>query len=148
MKKIIIALVVSLTGIFAAFATDRELTLDELFEKVSHIDRFEIVEFNGSEWGFPDNIGKGVLTIHPNAQPREEIISLLNQLPQECLVYDNTDEEGRFDRFFKEGDSTLLFVHVGHGSGDTAVIIFRGGKAEDVNDFIDRINRELSEHNT
>ncbi len=112
MRKVIFMLVVTLAGIFAAFATDKNLTLD------------------------------------PNAEPREEIVALLNQIPRESLVYDNTDEEGRFDRFFKEGDSTLLYVHVGHGSGDTAVILFKGGKAEDVNDFISRINRELSELNS
>ena len=55
---------------------------------------------------------------------------------------------GKLDRFFKEDNSTLLYVHVGHGSGDTAVILFKGGKAEDVNDFISRINRELSERNS
>lgn len=148
MKKIVFVLVVTLTGIFAAFAADRELTFDELFDKVSHIDRFEVLDFNGSGMGFPINLGKGVLAIHPNAEHREEIIALLDQLPRESIVYDKTDDEGRFDRFFKEGDSTLLFVHVGHGTGDTAVILFKGGKVEDVNDFIDRINRELSEHNT
>ncbi len=148
MRKVIFVLVVTLAGIFAAFATDRNLTLDELFDKVSHIDRFEVMDFNGGDMGFPDNLGKGVLAIHPNAEPREEIVALLNQIPRESLVYDNTDEEGRFDRFFKEDDSTLLYVHVGHGSGDTAVILFKGGKAEDVNDFISRINRELSERNS
>ncbi|MEZ3591320.1 MAG: hypothetical protein K1V84_09825 [Muribaculaceae bacterium] len=147
MKKIIFVLGVTLTGIIAAFAADRELTFDELFEKVSHIDRFEVLDFNGSEMGFPDNLGKGVLAIHPNAEPREEIIALLDQLPRESLVYDNTNGEGRFDRFFREGDSTLLFVHVGHGTGDTAVILFKGGRPEDVNDFINRINIELTEHN-
>ena len=145
MRKVIFVLVVTLAGIFAAFATDRNLTLDELFNKVSHI---EVMDFNGGDMGFPDNLGKGVLAIHPNAEPREEIVALLNQIPRESLVYDNTDEEGRFDRFFKEDNSTLLYVHVGHGSGDTAVILFKGGKAEDVNDFISRINRELSERNS
>ncbi len=44
MRKVIFVLVVTLAGIFAAFATDRNLTLDELFNKVSHIDRFEVMD--------------------------------------------------------------------------------------------------------
>lgn len=148
MKKIILIAVIAMTCIFSAFATERKLSFDDFFDKVSHIDCFEVLDFNGGEMGFPDNLGKGVLVIHPNAEPREEIVALLNQIPRESLVYDNTDEEGRFDRFFKEGDFTLRYVHVGHGSGDTAVILFKGGKAEDVNDLISRINRELSERNS
>lgn len=35
MRKVIFVLVVTLAGIFAASATDRNLTLDELFDKVS-----------------------------------------------------------------------------------------------------------------
>ena len=83
MRKVIFVLVVTLAGIFAAFATDRNLTLDELFDKVSHIARFEVMDFNGGDIGFPDNLGKGVLAIHPNAEPREDIVALLNQLPRE-----------------------------------------------------------------
>ena len=87
MRKVIFMLVVTLAGIFAAFATDKNLTLDELFDKVSHIDRFEVMDFNGGNMGFPDNLGKGVLAIHPNAEPREEIVACPKGKPITVTVF-------------------------------------------------------------
>lgn len=93
-------------------------------------------------------MGKGTIAIHPNASPREEIVDLLNRLPKESLVFDDTDAEGRFDRFFFENDKTLLYVHVSTGTGDTVVIIFRDCDKDKVMSFIGKLNehqRQLNE---
>lgn len=145
MKKTILLCIIAIACALTAFTANKDLTLDEVFGKVSKIERFEVLDFPGGDMGFPDNLGKGTMAIHPNASPREEIISLLNQLPNELLVYDNTDEKGRFDRIFVENGTSMLYVHVGSSTGDTVVILFKDGNEENINDFVNKINQELRE---
>lgn len=145
MKKTILLCIIAIACALTAFTANKDLTLDEVFGKVSKIERFEVLDFPGDDMGFPDNLGKGTMAIHPNASPREEIISLLNQLPDGLLVYDNTDEKGRFDRIFVENGTSLMYVHVGSSTGDTVVILFKDGNEDNINDFVNKINQELRE---
>lgn len=145
MKKTILLCIIAISCALTAFTANKDLTLDEVFGKVSKIERFEVLDFPGGDMGFPDNLGKGTMAIHPNASPREEIISLLNQLPDELLVYDNTDEKGRFDRIFVENSTSLMYVHVGSSTGDSVVILFKDGNEDNINDFVNNINQELRE---
>lgn len=145
MKKTILLCIIAIACVLTAFAANKDLTLDEVFGKVSKIERFEVLDFPGGDMGFPDNLGKGTMAIHPNASPREKIISLLNRLPDELLVYDNTDEKGRFDRIFVENGTSLMYVHVGSSTGDTVVILFKDGNEDNINVFINNINQELRE---
>ena len=145
MKKTILLCIIAIACALTAFTANKDLTLDEVFGKVSKIERFEVLDFPGGDMGFPDKLGKGTMAIHPNASPREEIISLLNRLPDELLVYDNTDEKGRFDRIFVENGTSLMYVHVGSSTGDTVVILFKDGNEDNINDFVNNINQELRE---
>lgn len=145
MKKTILLCIIAIACALTAFTANKDLTLDEVFGQVLKIERFEVLDFPGGDMGFPDNLGKGTMAIHPNASPREEIISLLNQLPDELLVYDNTDEKGRFDRIFVENGTSLMYVHVGSSTGDTVVILFKDGNEDNINDFVNNINQELRE---
>lgn len=145
MKKTILLCIIAIACVLTAFAANKDLTLDEVFGKVSKIERFEVLDFPGGDMGFPDNLGKGTMAIHPNASPREKIISLLNRLPDELLVYDNTDEKGRFDRIFVENGTSLMYVHVGSSTGDTVVILFKDGNEDNINDFVNNINQDLRE---
>lgn len=147
MKKTILLCIIAIACALTAFTANKNLTLDEVFGKVSKIERFEVLDFPGGDMGFPDNLGKGTMAIHPNASPRDEIISLLSQLPPETLVYDNTDEKGRFDRIFVENGTSLMYVHVGSSTGDTVVILFKDGNKDNISDFINKINQDLKESN-
>lgn len=146
-KKTILICITVIAGALTAFSTIKELTLDEVFGKVSKIERFELLDFPGGDMGFPNNLGKGTMAIHPNASPRDEIIYLLSQLPPETLVYDNTDEKGRFDRIFVENGTSLMYVHVGLSTGDTVVILFKDGNKDNISDFVNKINQELKNQN-
>lgn len=147
MKKTILLCIIAIACALTAFTANKNLTLDEVFGKVSKIERFEVMDFPGGDMGFPDNLGKGTMAIHPNASPRDEIISLLSQLPPETLVYDNTDEKGRFDRIFVENGTSLMYVHVGLSTGDTVVILFKDGNKDNISDFVNKINQGLKESN-
>lgn len=145
MRKTMFLFIIVMTWALDVSAADEGLTFARLFDKVAAIERFEVLDIQGGDMGFPTDIGEGKMAIHPNATPREEIVSLISSLPEGSLVYDSTDEDGRFDRIFIEDGTSLLYVHVASGTGDTVVILFTDGNKQCIRDFIDRINKELSQ---
>ena len=145
MRKTMFLFIIVMIWALDVSAADEGLTFARLFDEVAAIERFEVLDVQGGDMGFPADIGKGKMAIHPNATPREEIVSLISSLPEGSLVYDCTDEDGRFDRIFIEDGTSLLYVHVASGTGDTVVILFTDGNKQCIHDFIDRINKELSQ---
>lgn len=140
MRKLFFALTLLAVFVVAAFAKTSTLSVEDVFNKVAQIERFETLPINDRVFGFPENLGTGTMAVHPNASPRAEIIELLNRLPKETLVYDETDERGQFDRLFFENGSTLLYVHVSTSTGDTILIIFRDCNESVVSSFIEELN--------
>lgn len=125
-----------------AFDKTEHVTIEDIFDMVSKIERFETIPFNGGDFGFPEDLGTGLFAIHPNASPRDEIERLLNQLPRKSLVYDETDDNGRFDRFYIENETSLLYVHVGAGTGDTVVILFKDCDSDKMAAFIENLRNK------
>lgn len=142
MRKLFFALILLTVFVVAAFAKTSALSVEDVFNKVAQIERFETLPVNDRVFGFPENLGIGTMAVHPNASPREEIIELLNRLPKETLVYDETDERGQFDRMFFENGTTLLYVHVSTSTGDTVLIIFRDCNESVVTSFIEELNEQ------
>ena len=100
MKIFIWVIALGCTITLLSFVSSRTLSVSEVFDRISKIERFETMPYESGIMGFPENLGKGTMAIHPNASPREEIVDLLTRLPKESLVFDETDTKGRFDRFF------------------------------------------------
>ncbi len=108
-------------------ACDTKMTLRQVFDEVSKIERFETEEYTENLFGFPTCFGDGIMCIHPNSSCKKKVINLLNQLPKEWLACEIKDGERQFDRFYITQDDSnkdLLFVHVGDGTGDTLLILF------------------------
>ncbi len=116
------------------------MTVEQVFNEASHIDGFQKVEYTPDDIKFPKEIGTPEMIIHGNAEPRSAVLALLSKLPDGSLIYDNTDERGRFDRMFLDKKTNyLLYVHMGFGGNDSVLIIFRGGSKEDITTFINSI---------
>ena len=59
------------------------------------------------------------------------------------MVYDDTDERGRFDRWFLDQvNDSLLYVHIGINGNDSVLILFKGGKRKDIDKFINKLTVE------
>lgn len=138
-KKILWILALGCTITLLSFVSNRSLSVSEVFERITKLERFETMPVSDDVFCFPENLGKGTMAIHPNASPRAEIVGLLNRMSKESLVFDETDADGRFDRFFFENDNTLLYVHVSTSTGDTVVIIFRDCNKDKVESFIEEL---------
>ena len=144
MKKFIILLLLILAMRNSAFS--QTFTVVDVFDSVSKIDGFQEMEYVEDDMKFPSNIGTPNMIIHGNAEPREQVLRLLNKLPKGSLVYDSTDERGKFDRIFLDKSTCdLLFVHIGLGGNDSVLILFRGGMRKDIDKFLMTINSNTVE---
>lgn len=142
MYRHLFALICVLCCITLTHAQNKLLTIDEVFDMTSHMNGFQEMEYIEDDIKFPASIGTPKMIVHGNADPRAAIIDLLNRLPKGSLVYDSTNEQGKFDRmFFNDENNHLLYVHVGLGGNDTVLILFIGGTKHNIQNFI----RSLSE---
>lgn len=139
MKKFII--IVILLAALTPSVYSQTLSVAEIFEAVSKIDGFQEMDYIEDDIKFPKEIGTPRMIIHGNAEPREQVINLLKKLPESSLVYDSTDERGKFDRIFlNKTNYDLLYVHIGHGGNDSVLILFRNGSEEAITKFITKLN--------
>lgn len=138
MKKIITAIVMLLALVTSSYAQDGPLTVYEVFGEAAKIEGLE--KTGEAKDGFPKEIGKPEMIVHPNAESREAVLALLARLPEGALVYDDTDERGKFDCLYFDRDALhLLYVHMGLGGNDSVIILFRVGDKDSIDRFLDNL---------
>lgn len=145
MKRPISVLTLLLFTVIVTFAQRGSLSVEEVFEATSQIEGFQ--EENVYDYfQFPKSLGKPTMIIHGNAEPRDTVLDYLRQLPEGSMVYNDTDERGRFDRWFiDQVNGSLLYVHIGINGNDSVLILFKGGKRKDIDKFISKITAERQE---
>ncbi|MDE6512089.1 MAG: hypothetical protein K2L00_08390 [Muribaculaceae bacterium] len=117
------------------------VTIEEAFNLIGTLDGFMEVKNVGDFFNFPEEIGKPTMILHVNSEHRDEILWFMDRLPEGSMVYDDTDEQGKFDRMFLDGDNNdLLYVHVGLNGNDTALVLIQGGNRRDIDKFIEELN--------
>lgn len=119
------------------------VTVEEAFNLIATLEGFEEVKDVYDFFNFPKGIGEPTMIMHANAKHREEILWFMDRLPEGSMVYDDTDESGRFDRMYLDTDSNdLLYVHVGFNGNDTVLILFQGGNRADIDKFNGELNAQ------
>lgn len=140
MKRLLSALTLLILTVIMSFGQKSSPSVEEVFEATSQIKGFQKVENVYDYFKVPKNLGKPTMIIHGNAEPREAVLDYLRQLPEGSMVYDDTDERGRFDRWFLDQvNGSLLYVHIGINGNDSVLILFKGGKRKAINKFINKI---------
>lgn len=146
MRNIVTLLVMLFVSCNLAISQTPPLTVEDVFNSSSRIEGFQKIDYIEDDIKFPKNIGKPTMIVHGNAGPREEVLSLLAQLPAGSMVYDETDESGRFDRLFLDTiNNNLLYVHIGINGNDSVLILFKGGKRKNIEKFFDKLKREAQQ---
>lgn len=141
MNKII--LIVSFLAFTAMNMYAQNLTVVDVFDAVSKIDGFQEMDYVEDDIKFPAEIGNPKMIIHGNAEPREQVLLLLKKLPEGSLVYDSTDDRGKFDRIFiNKITYDLLYVHIGFGGNDSVLILFSDGIRKDIDKYLFKLNNE------
>lgn len=140
MIRIITSLMMLVILSIASYGQNGSMSVEPVFNKASLIDGFQKVEYTPDDIKFPKEVGIPEMIIHGNAEPRNAVLDLLSQLPIGSLVYDDTDERGKFDRMFLDNETNyLLYVHMGFGSNDSVLILFKGGNRKKIENFIDSL---------
>lgn len=143
MKRTLSALILLILSVIITLGQTNRLSVEEVFEAAAQIEGFQKVNYTEYSFKFPKNIGKPTMIIHGNAEPRDAVLRYLGQLPEGSMVYDNTDEKGRFDRLFLDHvNDYLLYVHIGINGNDSVIILFKGGKRKNIDKFINKITAE------
>ena len=143
MHRFFIMAVVLFITMTTAVAQNRNMSVEKVFEAASQIEGFQEVENVYEYFKVPKNLGKPTMIIHGNAEPRDIVLDYLRQLPDGSMVYDDTDERGRFDRWFLDQvNDSLLYVHIGINGKDSVLILFKGGKRKDIDKFINKLTVE------
>ncbi len=146
MKRTLSALTLLILTVIMTFGQKNSLSVEEIFEAAAQIEGFQKVKYTEDSFKFPKNIGNPTMIIHGNAEPRDAVLCYLGQLPEGSMVYDNTDEKGRFDRLFLDQvNGYLLYVHIGINGNDSVIILFKGGKRKNIDKFINKITAEKRE---
>ncbi len=135
--------VVEMTPPEEVVALIESVTAEEAFNLIATLDGFEKVDNAYEFFEFPVEIGTPTMIAHGNAMHRDEILWFMDRLTGSSLVFDDTDEKGRFDRFFlEEGSNDLLYVHVGINGNDTVLILFQGGERGEIDKFLEKLKAE------
>lgn len=145
MRRVLTIVAIFLIGIvnWRVYGEER-LSASGVFDEIAGMEKFEVMDFDGGAMGFPEEFGRGMMAIHPNASPGAEISLLVGRLPEENLIFDDTDSRGRFTRIWLEDGQRLLFVMVGTGTADTVAIYFREVNEDALRSLLSKIEGETN----
>ncbi|MCM1521985.1 MAG: hypothetical protein NC039_04965 [Muribaculaceae bacterium] len=137
MIRIISTLVTLVAFTIASYGQTGSMTIEQVFNEASNIEGFQKLGYIEDDIKFPKEIGTPEMIAHGNAEPRDAVLALLSKLPTGSLVYDDTDERGKFDRIFLDKQTyNLLYVHIGRGGNDSVLVLFRGGSKDAIEKFL------------
>lgn len=137
-------LFVALSG-FGACA--EELWLKKTFESISKIEGFQMMEYTAEEYGFPKEMGEMKMTCYRNSEPREKVLGILFEVPDELMKVDYKDERDKITRVYVEkgsgGEAVLMQVFIGKEGNDLCVWLFKGASLEYYQKMAQQMNEEL-----
>lgn len=115
--------------------------LDRIYLTVSKLPYFEEMEIpNNEDYGFPQYLGKGTAAVYGNADPKEDVLRILNLIPHELLAYEDIDEKGRIVRYYVNyKENQVLYFVGGIGGNDLVVALFKGGDKKLIKEMLNKV---------
>lgn len=108
---------------------NKQNPLVQAFELVATLDNFTTLTDAEAKELFSEKLGDIKCTVYGNAEPREQVLSILDKIPHKYLYRDYRDENDRITRFYIKkikGKSFMLFTVVGINGNDLMVALFSG----------------------
>lgn len=103
--------------------------LEQAFELVASLENFTTLTDAEAKELFSEKLGDIKCTVYGNAEPREQVLSILDKIPHKYLYRDYRDENDRITRFFImefKRKAFMLFAVVGLNGNDLMVALFSG----------------------
>lgn len=108
--------------------------LTSVRDYVAAMPSFQTEEIDSNQkYGFPEEFGKGKVTLYGNAGPKKDVLRVLENIPADMIAYENIDDKGRITRFYFDRDKKtprVLFFKGGINGNDLVVALF------EVSDFV------------
>lgn len=117
--------------------------LSAAFTSVAALPNFQTLAIErNDDYGFPECFGRGIWTVHGNSGPKNDVLSILTDIPAYLLVYEEGDPSDKICRIYLDESTPdnvrLLYFIAGTGSNDIAVALFENGDATLIRQNIDR----------
>lgn len=118
--------------------------LERVWFTTSQLPYFQTMEItNNEDYGFPKYLGNGKAAVYGNADPKEDVLKILEVIPDKMLFYEDVDDKGRIARFYIDNSkkkSQTLYFRGGIGGNDLVVAIFDGGDKRKIKEMINKLN--------
>lgn len=116
---------------------------DRVYITVSKLPYFGEMEIPKNEdYGFPQYLGKGKAAVYGNAEPKEDILRLLDLIPTKYLADEAIDDKGRVTRYYVDyGKKQVLYFFGGIGGNDLVVALFKGGDKKKITQFVETLKK-------
>ena len=93
------------------------------------------------DYGFPSEFGKGKMTGFGNAGPKEDVLRVLEAIPDNYLVKKFSSPSGKINRFYVDKTDPkhpkVLYFFGGVGGNDLVVCLFENGNLKKIERYID-----------
>lgn len=123
--------------------------LMKIFKEISQLDGFQLLNYTAEEYGYPKEMGQMKMACYKNSDPREEVLAILEKLPNSSLKVNYIDDRGKITRYYlgkdNNGKACMLQTFIGTGGNDLCIWLFSGATYEYYNTIIQQIRIELKE---
>lgn len=86
---------------------------------------------NNEDVGFPDYLGIGKAAVCGNAEPKPDVLHVLEVIPSSYMIFENVDNRNRITRFYidktNKKNPRVLYFFGGIGGNDLVVAFFENG---------------------
>lgn len=105
-------------------------SLEQAFATISKIPGFQPLTQEELKEMYPSQLGIAKCAIHGNANPRDKVLEILDNISKELLYAEYRTENDKITRCYigynSKGEAQLLYVFVGLGGNDLVVSLFTG----------------------
>lgn len=124
--------------------------LKSVFNYASAMPYFQTAEIMRNEdYNIPSSLGKGAFAGFGNANPKPDMLRVIEAIPQKYLKYENIDSDGRIRRLYvddkKKKDPKVLFFFGGIRGNDLIVAYFEQGDIKKIEQYITELNNSKYE---
>lgn len=118
--------------------------LSRAYVKVAQLPDFQKLPNSLLKSDYPKGLGKAQGVVYGNADPRDTVLGILDEIPSELLYREFRDETEYIVRYYIEGTSNgkakMLIAYLGHGGNDLVVILFDGANKKKYQKVVDSID--------
>lgn len=108
--------------------------LEKAFVEISQLPNFQFLPEEDLVERYGKEMGTIKCTIYGNADPRDAVLKILNNIPKDYLYKEEISEDNYISRFYiepyKGSKAQMLMAFVGNGGNDLMVVLFSGASPE------------------